>query len=196
MSIDEIARQSLLFDSYGALLSQRQRQVMELYTEENLSLQEIAEELGISRQGVHDALRSARKSLEGYEEKLGLVERYLKTETVTKEVNGEIRDMIGLLESAGRIRGETVEAVSPAKAGTKASAAAPTEPTPPTTAAPTEPTAPTTAASTRSAAATTAASTRPTASTTTALTEPTALTTAALLAGLRRIQSIIDQLEE
>ena len=98
MSIDEIARRSLLYDSYGALLSRRQRQVMELYTEENLSLQEIAEELGISRQGVHDALKNGQRSLEGYEQKLGLVERYLKTETAISEIDGQIRTMTGLLE--------------------------------------------------------------------------------------------------
>ena len=49
---------------------------MELYHEENLSLAEIAEEFEISRQGVHDALHKAEKSLESYEEKLGLVRRF------------------------------------------------------------------------------------------------------------------------
>ena len=63
MKIDDITRQSLLYDFYGALLTKRQREVMELYHEENLSLAEIADEFGISRQGVHDALqKGARKS--------------------------------------------------------------------------------------------------------------------------------------
>ena len=67
----DIVEASLLFDFYGQLLSERQRQVMELYYEENLSLGEIAEEFNISRQGVYDALKTAQKSLEHYEEKLG-----------------------------------------------------------------------------------------------------------------------------
>ena len=63
----DIVEASLLFDFYGQLLSERQRQVMELYYEENLSLGEIAEEFNISRQGVYDALKTAQKSLEHYE---------------------------------------------------------------------------------------------------------------------------------
>lgn len=49
---------------------------MELYHEENLSLAEIAEEKGISRQGVYDSLKKAEKSLEEYEKALGLIERF------------------------------------------------------------------------------------------------------------------------
>ncbi|MBQ9015354.1 MAG: YlxM family DNA-binding protein [Firmicutes bacterium] len=97
--MDEITKQSLLYDFYGQLLTKRQQQVMELYHGENLSLAEIAEEFGISRQGVHDALRSARKALDGYEEKLGLVERFLKTETAVQEIDGQILAMIGLLQT-------------------------------------------------------------------------------------------------
>ena len=97
--IDEITRQSLLYDFYGQLLTKRQQQVMELYHGENLSLAEIAEEFGISRQGVHDALRSARKALDGYEEKLGLVGRFLKTETAVQEIDGQILTMIEQLQA-------------------------------------------------------------------------------------------------
>ena len=71
MKFDDVTRQSLLYDFYGELLTQRQKEVMELYNEENLSLAEIAEEFGISRQGVHDALHKAQKALEEYERKLG-----------------------------------------------------------------------------------------------------------------------------
>lgn len=74
MKIDDITRQSLMYDFYGELLTKRQRDIMTFYYEENLTLSEIAEEFSISRQGVHDALKSAEKSLTNYEEKLGLVE--------------------------------------------------------------------------------------------------------------------------
>jgi uncharacterized protein len=73
--LDSIARLSLLNDFYGSLLTSRQQEVMRLYHEENLSLSEIAEEFGISRQGVHDTLKNAEHALTDYEEKLGLVAR-------------------------------------------------------------------------------------------------------------------------
>ena len=76
MKIDEITRQSLLYDFYGALLTDRQREVMELYHEDNLSLAEIADETGTSRQAVHYTLKKAEKALEGFEAKLGLIEQY------------------------------------------------------------------------------------------------------------------------
>jgi len=73
--LDSIARLSLLNDFYGSLLTSRQQEVMRLYHEENLSLSEIAEEFGISRQGVHDTLKNAEHALLEYEEKLGLISR-------------------------------------------------------------------------------------------------------------------------
>lgn len=94
MNIDEITRQSLLYDFYGALLTERQREVMELYHEENLSLSEIAEETNISRQGVHDALKKAERALDGYEQKLGLVEKFQKTNASIDEINRRIENLI------------------------------------------------------------------------------------------------------
>lgn len=94
MNIDEITRQSLLYDFYGALLTERQREVMELYHEENLSLAEIAAEMGISRQGVHDALKKAEKSLEGYEQKLGLIAKFQKTNSSINEIDKRIEKLM------------------------------------------------------------------------------------------------------
>ncbi len=98
MKIDDIARASLLYDFYGKLLPKRQSQVMELYHEENLSLSEIAEEFGISRQGVHDALKNAEKALMEYEEKLGLVEKFQKSSDAVREIDGIIDGIIVSLE--------------------------------------------------------------------------------------------------
>ena len=64
---------SLLLAAYGALLTDAQREIMELYCNEDLSLQEIGEAQGISRQGAHDLLTRTMKKLEGYEARLGLV---------------------------------------------------------------------------------------------------------------------------
>ncbi|MDO5490868.1 MAG: sigma factor-like helix-turn-helix DNA-binding protein, partial [Bacillota bacterium] len=66
MKIEDITRTSLLCDFYGELLTERQRQITELYVQENLTLGEIAGELGISRQAVHDALCGGQRSLESY----------------------------------------------------------------------------------------------------------------------------------
>ena len=91
MKIDEVTKQSLLYDFYGELLTKRQRDVMTLYHEENLSLSEIAEEFSISRQGVHDALKNAEKSLISYENKLGLVGKFMKSSEAVERID-EIMD--------------------------------------------------------------------------------------------------------
>lgn len=75
-SLDKFTRIALLFDFYGQLLTDRQRQALSLYYEDNLSLGEIAGEFNVSRQAIFDLLKRAEKILEGYEEKLGLVCRW------------------------------------------------------------------------------------------------------------------------
>ncbi|MCI5536345.1 MAG: YlxM family DNA-binding protein [Lentihominibacter sp.] len=113
MKIDEITQASLLYDFYGQLLSKRQKEVMELYHEENLSLSEIAAEFDISRQGVHDALKNAEKSLKSYEEKLGLVAKFQKSSEAVKEIDGIIDNVIGRLQE--RHQAGAAEAVNELK---------------------------------------------------------------------------------
>lgn len=62
-----------LYDVYGELLTVRQRQIVEMSFNDDLSLGEIAEELSISRQSVRDSLLSSEKLLTDFEEKLGVV---------------------------------------------------------------------------------------------------------------------------
>ena len=100
MKIDEITQTSLLYDFYGQLLTKRQQEVMELYHEENLTLSEIAEEFDISRQGVHDALKNAEKSLKGYESKLGLVTKFQQSRDAIDKIDDIIDGMIARLERA------------------------------------------------------------------------------------------------
>ncbi len=97
-SLDNLYEISMLMDFYGALLSRRQQDVCRLYHEENCSLQEIAEELGISRQGVHEALKKAEAALQGFEEKLGLIERFRVQEDVLQKA---LQDIDALLETCG-----------------------------------------------------------------------------------------------
>ena len=94
MKIDEVIQTSLLYDFYGSLLTDRQREVMELYYGENLSLSEIAAEFSISRQGVHDALKNAEKALHEYEQKLGLVEKFQQSREAIGAIDGMIEELI------------------------------------------------------------------------------------------------------
>lgn len=93
--MDKFTRIGSLYEFYGALLSKRQQEATALYYEENCSLAEIAEEFGISRQGVYDALHSAEKALEGYEEKLGLVHRFEEQDEKLAGIQKSLQQMIG-----------------------------------------------------------------------------------------------------
>lgn len=62
-----------LFDLYGGLLTDKQRDCLNMYFYDDLSLSEISEELGVSRQAVHDLLKRVEQTLEKYENKLGLL---------------------------------------------------------------------------------------------------------------------------
>ena len=74
-NMEKIVEQGLLYDFYGELLTGHQQEIYESVVYENLSLGEIAEAKGISRQAVHDIVKRCDKILLGYEEKLKLVER-------------------------------------------------------------------------------------------------------------------------
>ncbi len=78
--LENLEEISVLLDLYGSLLTATQREYLRLYHEENCSLQEIADEFGVSRQGVFDGVRKAQKALMGYEEKLHLLEHYRRSE--------------------------------------------------------------------------------------------------------------------
>lgn len=93
MTMDKIAEASLLYDFYGQLLTEKQRQVMALYHEENLTLSEIASEFDISRQAVHDTLKKAELSLTEYENKLGLVEKFVESTRAMEEIDKEISEI-------------------------------------------------------------------------------------------------------
>ena len=69
----------LLFDYYGDMLTDRQRMCLDLRYNQDLSLAEIAEELGVSRQGVHDNIIRAEAHLQKMEAKTGCVRRYLQS---------------------------------------------------------------------------------------------------------------------
>lgn len=90
--MDRRYEDSLLFDFYGDLLTERQRELFEEVVFGDLSYGEAAEEYEISRQGVHDMLRRTRRALAGYEEKLGLVRKFLILKKKTEEIRQLARD--------------------------------------------------------------------------------------------------------
>lgn len=111
MKIDDITQVSLLYDFYGQLLTNRQRDTMELYYGENLSLAEIAEEFDISRQGVSDSLKNGVKALNEYESKLGLVNKLQTTNHAISKIDEIIDNIITRLsnDEAGNSTEQTVK---------------------------------------------------------------------------------------
>lgn len=71
-------RMTMLYDFYGELLTERQKEFYQLYYDEDLSLSEIAENYGISRQGVRDVIVRAEAYMTEIEDKTGLVKRFMQ----------------------------------------------------------------------------------------------------------------------
>lgn len=84
--MEKFVERTLLYDFYGELLTPRQRQIYESVVLEDYSLSEVAKELSISRQGVHDMIRRCDRTLEDYEQKLHLVERFLNIRDQVREI--------------------------------------------------------------------------------------------------------------
>lgn len=82
----EALEMTLLFDYYGDLLTERQRSCVDMRYNQDLSLSEIAEELGVSRQGVYDNLSRAEALLRNMEEKTGCVQRAMETRKAGREI--------------------------------------------------------------------------------------------------------------
>ena len=97
IDMNDILERSLLYDFYGELLTDRQKKVYQAVVLDDLSPSEVAEEEGISRQGVHDMVRRCEKLLQGYEDKLGLVARFSQT----KDLVAQIRQQAELFRKTG-----------------------------------------------------------------------------------------------
>lgn len=92
--MEKIFEQVLLYDFYGELLTPHQRSVYEDAVYNDLSLGEIAQERGISRQGVHDLLKRCDRILQGYESKLHLVRKFSEAKAVFARIM-ELTDLAG-----------------------------------------------------------------------------------------------------
>lgn len=96
---EKIVQIALLFDFYGQLLTEKQIDIIDMYYNNDLSLSEISEQLGISRQGVYDTLKRAEKTLFEYEEKLGLVNRFLQQKEGLSDIDKMLDKILGTKEN-------------------------------------------------------------------------------------------------
>lgn len=97
--MDKSIHISMLLEVYEKLLTEKQRDMIDLYYNDNLSLSEIAEELGITRQGVHKSLIDAENKLFDYEEKLQILKQKLERQELIEEImkettNPDIKDKL------------------------------------------------------------------------------------------------------
>ena len=112
--MEKFVEKTLLYDFYGELLTKKQREIYESVILEDYSLSEVAEDMGISRQGVHDMIKRCTKALEGYEEKLHLYEKFQNAKnkverihTLTKEFHQNQNEAI--MEEIEQISNQILE---------------------------------------------------------------------------------------
>lgn len=94
---------SVLMDFYGELLTDKQRDTLDLYYNRDYSLAEIAQDLDISRQGVRDFIKRGEKQLAEFEEKLGMADKYEK-------ISADIERLERLLDNNSTVIAQTVRA--------------------------------------------------------------------------------------
>jgi predicted DNA-binding protein YlxM (UPF0122 family) len=98
--MEKIVEQGLLYDFYGELLTDHQKQIYEAAVYNDMSLTEIADEHGISKQGVHDLIKRCTKTLQGYEDKLHMIRRF---EAIKAQAE-ELKKASGQDADAGELR--------------------------------------------------------------------------------------------
>ena len=92
--MERFVEQTLLYDFYGELLTEHQRQVYEDVVLNDYSCTEVAKEYDISRQGVHDQLKRVDKLLNEYESTLHLIERFMKIKEKVNEISGYSKQVL------------------------------------------------------------------------------------------------------
>ena len=105
MEIEQFVYLNRLYSIYKTMLTEKQNDILALYLEEDFSLGEISEELKISRQAAHDAIKRSEQLLRDYESKLGMLAK-------EQEINEKTHRMIQLLEKASldnKVKHEIIE---------------------------------------------------------------------------------------
>lgn len=104
--VDKTLRMNLLFDFYGQLLTDRQRDFFEMYYADDLSLGEIAAHFAVSRQAVYDIIRRSGNSLENFESRLGLYARHEKSQARLEELSNNAKALQLRIESLTELSAE------------------------------------------------------------------------------------------
>ncbi len=92
---------SSLLDVYGEFLSEKQRNITEHYYNDDLSLSEIAENEGITRQGVSDLIRRTEAQLTAFEEKCGYCKRFLRLKELAEKISDDsdsIKEIVNIID--------------------------------------------------------------------------------------------------
>jgi predicted DNA-binding protein YlxM (UPF0122 family) len=105
--MEKKVEEQLLFDFYGDLLTENQREILHSYYEDDLGLAEIASVTGRSRQSVYDTVKRGRKIMNEYESRLGLLRRFLENRKKVGEVRTELT---GLIRECDRTEPEAMRA--------------------------------------------------------------------------------------
>lgn len=93
MNLEKLVEIGLLFEQYKMLLTDKQREIVSFYYNEDYSLGEISENLNVSRQSVYDTLKRSEKILKDYEAKLGLVKKSKERENFTQDIYNKVVDI-------------------------------------------------------------------------------------------------------
>jgi len=109
-ALEKTNRVNLLFDFYGALLTEKQRTFLQFYFHDDYSLGEIAAESGISRQAVYEHIKRAEAALQEYEDKLGLLHKHEERLKRAEELEPILADLGG--ERAEAIRSQIRRMIS------------------------------------------------------------------------------------
>ena len=110
--MEKIVEQGLLYDFYGELLTEHQKNIYEAAVYDDMSLTEIADENGISKQGVHDLIKRCTRSLQDYEDKLHMIRRFeaIKSQAMElKKITEEDMDREHLVSEINRISDRILE---------------------------------------------------------------------------------------
>lgn len=101
-TISNLMRLTVLFDFYGKLLKPQYQKCVEGYLDEDLSMPEIAENLGVSRQYIHTVLKKAVAELEDFDQKLNLIETDRKNRETKTSLKAAVQGLEGHLDEDGR----------------------------------------------------------------------------------------------
>lgn len=103
---DKTLQMTMLLDFYGELLTPRQREAVALRYDDDLSLAEIAENMGITRQGARDLLVRAEATLTETERKIGIVRRFAEQRAVLEHIDAQLQRLVSLTDGQAKELGE------------------------------------------------------------------------------------------